>query len=290
MTAVAAPALASSLATIAAAVPWCTFRLGLPPAAEVVGTCDPAGLIGTHWVSCDGVLHDPAFFTRWARAVSARLERNYPSVPDITPTGYIMGWYSGVFAHLGGMLFHQARRVPSLSPGSLAFRVGAAHLRPVEVALLDPSFYCLPGDPGAGSRHATVLADTTALAAALRAEVAAHGARFVDIYLRASRFGRRTVWGAVTDALDRGVWHLAHTCGEDAAGAADAALALPGATAPFTSGSTIHTLRGPSGKVHWTRTRQSCCFYYKLPGVDTPCSTCPRLAETERGRLLDAQD
>jgi hypothetical protein len=289
MTAVAAPALGSSLQTITAAVPWCSFRLGLPPGAAVAGTNDPATLDGTRWVNCDAVLNDATFFTRWIKAVTTRMERSYPGVPKITPSGYIMGWYSGMFAHLGGMLFHRFRRVPALTPGCLAFRLGATHLRPVEVALLDPSFYCLPDDPAADHAGTTVLADPAALAAALRAEVARHGARFVEAYARASRFGRRTLWGAVTDAVDRGVWHLAHARTEFAAGAADAALVLPGATAPFTSASTIHTLRGPSGKVHWTRTRQSCCFYYKLPGVDTPCSTCPRVTDVERGRLLDAQ-
>lgn len=290
MTAVAAPAIGSSLETITAAVPWCSFRLGLPPGSTVSGTTDPATLDGTRWVTCDAALNDPAFFTRWIQAVTTRMEHSYPSVPEITPSGYIMGWYCGIFAHLGGMLFHRSRRVPALSPAGLAFRLGASHLRPVEVALLDPAFYCLPDDHDATGRDATVLPDTTALAAALRAEVARHGARFVEAYTRASRFGRRTLWGAVTDAVDRGVWHIAHSRAEFAAGAADAAVVLPGATAPFTSASTIHTLRGPSGKVHWTRTRQSCCFYYRLPGVDTPCSTCPRVTDVERGRLLDAQD
>jgi len=290
VTAVAAPALASSLARVAAAVPWCSFRLGLPPGEVIVDAADPVALGGGHWIRCADALTAPGFFTRWSQLVSTRMAETYSTVPPVTPAGYVMGWYVGMFGQLGGMLFHQARRVPSLSPHNLAFTVNPTHLRPVGVALLDGAFACLPGDRDAASTQATPLPDAATLAAVLRAEAAGHGGRFVEAYRHASRFGPHTLWGAVTDALDRGVWHLAHERNDDAAGAADAALVLPGRVGPFTSGSTIHTLRGASGTVHWTRTRQSCCFYYKLPGVDTPCSTCPRLTDPQRARLLDADN
>ncbi len=289
MTAVAAPSLASSLTRIDTAVPWCSFRLGLPPPGVVVDAGDPAALGGGFWIRCADALDDPRFFTRWRQLVSTRMAETYSSVPPVTPAGYVMGWYAGMFGQLGGMLFHQARRVPSLAPENLAFTVSPTHLRPVEVALLDGSFGCLPDDRDAGSPHATVVPDDAALAGVLRAEAAEHGRRFVDSYRSTSRFGRHTLWGAVTDALDRGLWHIARERGDDAAGAADAALVLPKRIGPFTSGSTIHTLRGAGGVVHWTRTRQSCCFYYKLPGVDTPCVTCPRLDHRQRARLLDAE-
>ncbi|HEY0639983.1 MAG TPA: (2Fe-2S)-binding protein [Pseudonocardiaceae bacterium] len=289
MTAVASPALAPSVETVNAAVPWCSFRLGLPLPSRMVRPDDRAALAGEVWVSCGEVLAVPSFFTRWQAALSTRMADTYSSVPQVTPAGYVMSWYAGMFGYLGGMLFHQARRVPALAPETLAFTVGPEFHRPVAVALRSPAFTCLPSDPGAGSPHATVVPDEDALAAVLRAEVAAHGARFVAAYRQASRFGPHTLWGAVTDALDRGLWHLAHRGGDDPAGAASAALVLPRRLAPFTSGSTIRRVRGPSGAEHWTRTRQSCCFYYKLPEAEGPCVTCPRLTEALRAQLLDEQ-
>jgi FhuF 2Fe-2S C-terminal domain len=276
--------LGSSLAEVAGLISWCSYRLG--PLPEELA--DPSAALSGGWLRCSDALDDGGFFAAWQRSLADRMAQGYGVVPPVTPAGYVMGWYCGMFGFLGGMLFHRARRVPSLAPENLAFRVDPVSCRPAEVAVLDGAFGCLPSDPAGDVPGTTVLPDDGALAAMLRAEVAAHGERFVAAYRGAARFGSHTLWGAVTDALDRGVWHLAHLRGEDAAGAADAALVLPApALAPFTSGSTIRGLRGPSGRLHWTRTRQSCCFHYKLPGVQGPCATCPRLTVDQRLRRLD---
>jgi len=281
----ARPALTTSLATLDALVPWCSFRLGLPPGGV---TQDPrAALAGGGWLRCSDALDDVGFFVRWQDELRRRMVARYAVVPPVTAAGYVMGWYCGLFGFLGGTLFQAARRVPSLAPGNLAFRLHPTLHRPAEVALLDGAFGCLPSDPAAGAvPAATVLADDGALAAALRAEVAGHGERFVTAYLGAARFGPHTLWGAVTDALDRGLWHPAHLRGDDATGAADAALVLPGRLPPFRSGSMIRTIRDAGGRPHWTRIRRSCCFHYKLPGVAAPCATCPRLTEAQRVQRL----
>ena len=269
--------LAASLAGVDALVPWCSFRLELPAGVALADAS--AAVDGGGWLRCSDVLDDagaagrPPFFVRWQHALGQRMARQYGAAPAVTAAGYVMGWYCGVFGQLGGMLFHTARRVPRLDPERVAFRLDPVHCRPAEVALLDPRFRCLPIDRDADG--GTALPDEPSLAAALRAEVARHGARFVTAYRGASRFGRRTLWGAVTDALDRGVWHAARLRGDDESGAADAALVLPCLLAPFTSGSTIRAERDGTGQVRWTRTRQSCCFHYKLPDAGV-CSTCPR--------------
>jgi FhuF 2Fe-2S C-terminal domain len=267
--------LGPSIAALDAAVSWCSFRLGIPPdeatGDAAVGWAEARVRDG--WVRCSDALDDPDFFPRWRAALGARLGREHgcARVPEQTAAGYVMGWYAGLFGYLGGTLFHLCRRVPSLAPENLAFRLHPRLCRPAEVALLGGAFACLPSDPAGAHPDAGVVTDVTALAGRLRAEVAAHGERFVPAFRRGSQLGRRMVWAAVTDALDRGVWHA----GRDAAGAADAALVLPSRLAPFTSGSTIHQVHS-QGHTLWTRHRQSCCFHYKLPGAD-PCSTCPRL-------------
>jgi len=267
------PAMARSLDAVNSVLPWCAFGLGTPATAG-------------DWDSCAEALADPDYFRRWQRDLAGWLQREHGVGPPITAAGYVMGLYAAVFGTLGGALFQMARRVPSLAPENLAFRMDPDSLRPCEVILLDRSFRCLADDPAAGSPEATVVADERRLAAALRAEVAGHGAAFVAALRPSVRFGRHMLWAAVTDALDRGVWRVAAERGEHEQGAADAALVLPARLAPFTSGSTVRRLRAPDGRWHWTRARQSCCFYYKLPGVDQPCVTCPRLSDRQRAELL----
>jgi hypothetical protein len=268
----AVPSLTSSLTLVDEVIPWCSFRLGVPR--------------DDGWIRCDQALSDSDFFPTWQRRLASRMRQDYGEVPQTTPAGYVMGWYAGLFGYLGGALFQTARRVASLAPHNLAFRLDPVLCRPSDVALLDAQFCCLPDDPAAGTAKTVVVPDAQALAAALRAEVAAHGASFVRAYRPSVRFGRRMLWAAVTDALDRGVWQPAAQRGDPGLGAADAALVLPSRLPPFTSASTVHRLRAGDGQLHWTRVRQSCCFYYKLPGVEHPCLTCPRLSPAQRAELL----
>ncbi|MFC7612562.1 (2Fe-2S)-binding protein [Actinokineospora soli] len=87
-----------------------------------------------------------------------------------------------------------------------------------------------------------------------------------------SRFGRRTLWAAATDALDSSLWQAGRYGGDEGAGVLDAALALGSGEKPLTSGSTLRP--GPDG---WTRRRESCCFHYLLEAGEGECGTCPRL-------------
>jgi hypothetical protein len=268
-----APALAASLAAVDELITWCSFRLGLPDGADLVSPAHSALRAGD-WVRCSDALADPLFFPTWHTLLAARLAGQYSSVPPVTPPGYVMGWYAGLFGYLGGALFHLTRRVPSLAPENLAFRLDPRLRRPAEVALLDDSFGCLPDDPAAGCPPVSTLAGEQALASLLRAQVAGHGSRFVAAFRPSARFGWRTLWGVVTDSLDGGLLYAGRARGRPGAGAADALLVLPARIRPFTSASTVRPVDGEQ----WTRERQSCCFHYKLPEVQRPCATCPRLS------------
>lgn len=281
--------IASSLAAVDELITWCSFRHGQPPLRRPPAH---AALERGEWVLCSDALADELFFPTWHALLARRLAGQYGSAPAQTPPGYVMSWYAGLFGYLGGALFHLARRVPSLAPQDIAFRLDTRLRRPAEVALLASSFACLPGDPaihrdsapaeGTEIAELTVVPDEQSLAAVLRARVAAHGERFVTAFQPSARFGRRTLWGTVTDSLDGGLLYAGRARGEPAAGAADAALVLPSRIPPFTSASTVRHIQG-----HWTRERQSCCFHYKLPGVERPCATCPRLSDLQRTRLLN---
>ncbi|MFI9810526.1 (2Fe-2S)-binding protein [Saccharothrix variisporea] len=250
--------IAGSLGRANALAEWCEVRFGLPE--------DPVG-----WTTADAFMAEPARFDAWRADLGRWLVEHYGEAPERTTAGYVMSWYLSVVGMVGGTLFHQARRVPSLRPSDVAVRVaddGRPHI--VAVALLAEDFACLPDDPEGDHPAATVVADEHALAALLRARFAAHAAEFVRAFGPTVRLGRRTLWAAATDALDGAAWRAGQLCGDEAAGVADAALLLPDRIEPFTSATTLRAT--PAG---WTRRRQSCCFHFALPGAEV-CDTCPR--------------
>jgi FhuF 2Fe-2S C-terminal domain len=205
-------------------------------------------------------------------------------VPAMTTAGYVLQWYLVIPSYLGGLLFHSARRVSSLAPGQLGFRLDRAVLRGV---VLHPGrFWCLPGDPDVGHSDAVSVPDEAALGAILRHQVIAHATRFLAIYSPQVRFGHRTQWAAVTDALDRGLLLAGRSFGSPQAGAADARLVLARGEKPLTSASTICQVTDEHGRTHWTRRRGSCCFLYALPGAERPCASCPRVSDDERVRIF----
>jgi hypothetical protein len=227
------------------------------------------------WVRCTDLL---AGLAGWTGDVAAWLRAEYGEAPDRVVVGYALSWYLTVPAQAAAVLFHTSRRVPALGPADLAVRFDGGTPRPAGTALLAESFACLADDPAADHPHATPVADETALADLLRARYAAHAARFLAALGTALgdrvRFGRHTLWASATDALDGAFWRTGEYCGNESAGAANAALVLPAAIAPFTSASTMR----PDSDTGWTRRRDSCCFHYVLRSGLGACTTCPRLA------------
>jgi FhuF 2Fe-2S C-terminal domain len=251
--------LEDSLARLSTLQEQATLRFGLP--------ADGAG-----WVSCARLLAEPAGFDRWRAGLASWLTDQYGEAPDRTTAGYVMNWYMFVPGYLAALLFHHERRVPSLRPADLAFTVAAPRPHPESIAVLRPTFACLPDDPAAGTPEATVVADEQALAAVLRGRYIAHATRFVAAYGPTVRFGRHTLWAAATDALDSSLWYAGRYGGDEAAGVLDAGLVLAERFAPLTSASTLRTEDG-----EWTRRRESCCFHYLLDAGQGICATCPRL-------------
>lgn len=264
--------LAASLGGVDRAADWMSWRV-------VEGD-----MIGEGWSGCDQVLRDPTFFTRWRSTIAARLAEWHSEVPERTPAGYVLQWYLGVPAYTGAMLFHHARRVPTLEPARMSFRLEPAWVK--TIGLRPGTFWCLPDDPERGHPDAVMVPDEVALATVLRRHVVAHASSFLRAYGPTVRFGRRTLWAAVTDALDTGLLLAGRSRGDDEAGVADARLVLAERYEPMTSASTTRQVVDERGRVHWTRQRGSCCFYYALPEVEQPCATCPRVDDAERARIL----
>lgn len=273
--------IAASLARADAALPHYQVRRGLPDHSD------------RPWWRCADVLAAPTALDHWRSALDQWMRARYGEAPERTVAGYLMCWYLATPARLAGQIFHAERRIPSLRPTDLAFRLAGHRPRPDGIAVLSAEFTCLPDDPAAGHPNATVVADEAALAASLRVEFADHARRFVAAFGPSTRLGTRTLWAAATDALDEALWLAGRQHGDEHAGARDAALVLPGKLPPFTSGSTlIDSLAVPANEVPartWTRRRESCCFHYALTNGCGPCVTCPRLAAGNPDRLACAR-
>ncbi|OLF07966.1 (2Fe-2S)-binding protein [Actinophytocola xanthii] len=226
------------------------------------------------WVKCAELLSDASRFDGWRDRLAGWLRDQYGEAPERTVSGYLMTWYLSVPGYLAALLFHHERRVPSLRPEHLAFRMARPRPHPDAIAVLDRRFVCLPDDPAAGTPDATVVPDERALAAVLRGRFTAHAARFVTTFAPSVRFGRHTLWAAATDALDDSMLLAGRYGGDEGAGVVDGALLLPDRFAPLTSASTMRPGDGGTG---WTRRRESCCFHYLIESGKGPCATCPRV-------------
>lgn len=242
------------------------------------------------WIGCEHALSDPTFFHRWRAMVAQRFIEQHPHltekthIPERTTAGYVLRWYLIVPSYLGALLFHSARRVPSLSPRHLSFQLDPVALH--QVALHPDRFWCLHDDPDAGHPDAVPVSDEAALGAVLRQQVIAHATCFLTVYDPQVRFGHRTQWAAVTDVLDSGLLLAGRSFGSPQAGACDARLVLAEGAKPLTSASTIYQVTDDRGRTHWTRRRSSCCFHYALPGIERPCASCPRVNDAERARIF----
>ncbi|MDQ3404193.1 MAG: (2Fe-2S)-binding protein [Actinomycetota bacterium] len=229
------------------------------------------------WISCADFLATPEAIPRWREGLTEWLVDTYGESPDRTTAGYVMTWYLTIPGYVAGLLFHHERRVPSLRPEDLAFRMAEPRPHPDGTAVLSPEFACLPDDPAAGTPAATVVADERGLAALLRDRFIAHATRFVDVFTPQVRLGRHMLWAAATDVLDNALWLSGRYGGDEAAGALDAGLVLNARHSPLTSASTLRTVSDEAGRAQWTRRRESCCFHYLITTGQGTCGTCPRL-------------
>jgi hypothetical protein len=233
------------------------------------------------WVRCADLLGEPARLVRWRERLGGWLAERYPEaagIPERIPASWILSWYLHVPALAGAMLLHHERRVPSLAPSALAFRIGGDRPHPDSVAVLGDRFHCLPTDPGSARPGAVVVPDERTLATVLRGRFVAHANRFIDVYGPLTRLGRRQLWAAATDALDNALWsagRLGGTTEAEGAGVADAALVLESRFPPLTSASKLRLTQGADGRREWTRDRESCCYNHLLP-AESECGGCPR--------------
>nr|WP_225443102.1 (2Fe-2S)-binding protein [Lolliginicoccus lacisalsi] len=204
----------------------------------------------------------------------------------MTASAYVLGWYGRVPGIIGGLSLALDHRVPRLAASELAFGCDPLEAYPDRYALLDSRFWCLPDDPDASHPDASVVANDSALAAILRAQVRAHADAFLASYRGGARLPRRTLQGVFFDGIDIGIWLHDRSPGAEHATIEAAREVLPGGTAEFRDSTTLYLLDDALGRTHLTRERISCCYYYKIAEQERACLTCPRTSIDERVQRL----
>ncbi|GJF28066.1 hypothetical protein KNE206_07660 [Kitasatospora sp. NE20-6] len=155
------------------------------------------------------------------------------------------------------------------------------------LARIAPAAFWIEESTGALALLADVPGAGPATPAQLRTAVAAHAGPVLGAFQPYVRRGPHALWGMVTDDLVSALWYLGRALGEEDRAVAAAAELLPGGTPPFAGAAAFRTLPGTAGRAHRTRTRQGCCLYYAISPAEA-CVTCPRTADEERVRRLEA--
>ena len=273
---------------------WRRFTVDAPVAAG--GTPSPGG-----WVGLDRLLADDRALDSWYATELGATARGHRDL-----AGALIGYrLAGSLAELVvGTLLDQRRSLP-LAPRSIGLRFGgAARLDALSVSA--PLVVLAPDDPDAGAAGASVV-DAADVAGGLRdAAVEALVAVFAPVAeaVRArAPFGRRGLWGTLTDHVAEVAVRRARERGGDVDAAWEAASALlddlvtrrPDArTRPRRQ--VVASRRGPQVVV----AKGTCCLVYKAGapvddrgaaagriGPDA-CTSCPLRPESERARRFTA--
>ncbi|MCW4353107.1 (2Fe-2S)-binding protein [Hoyosella sp. YIM 151337] len=258
---------------IGESIDWATVRCDVPTAPE----------LENGWVRCADA--DSIFIAEWEDAVTTMLLRDFQRHHRAASTSYVLDWYAAIPGYLGGLSFALANRVPRLDRPSLFFHRHPQHAYPDGLALARPEFWCLASDPDATHPDATVVASAHHLAAVLRQQVSAHARDFLAAYEPRVRIPRRHRLGAFFDGLDTAL-SMARTTPAEAIELGH--VVLPKDTTDFPFGSTLYRVHDAQGREHLTRTRVSCCYYFKVSDGGIACATCPRTSAAERAERVVA--
>ncbi len=253
--------LAAAVADTDEKISWAQVRIGVDARAG--------------WLSCADLTGDPDRLRRWQDDTAAAYGDGTAD-PTITAAGLVLDWYLAAVTLPAATAFSLGGVVPDLAPDRVAL---------------------LPGPPGSPVAATALLSVEPATAApdadAMAGQLRAHARAFLAAYAPLTRFGRRSTWAAVTDAMDTAFLTAGWVSEDPVAAAADAARVLgAGPDRCWQRGagwSTLHQLTDSGGRQHWTRRRHGCCFLYRLDGV-AACPTCPRVSDAERERLAASWD
>jgi hypothetical protein len=180
--------------------------------------------------------------------------------------------------------FLTERRVPDLAARNVYLRFGESGFAE-GLAFASPAFAALPDDPASSHPDALVLSAEEALLGWMIARLADDHLPplFEALRRRGLRRGRRAMWGVSADAVADAFLFVGGWLGHREEGMRYGETALAGPS-PLSRPANYRVLEYDGGS-EITRTRNTCCLYYKVG--DGACFTCPRLADEERIRRLE---
>lgn len=236
-----------------------------------------AGGSAAGWLRGADLVEDPAVLDEFVGRSERESTAAYgvPVRPDVA-AGFALHRYAWPATALFSLPYFLVRRVPRLAPGDVAL-----HGDEGRVAVRVAEFACLPDDPAVGTPGARPVASEEALRSELRAALSEHMAPVLDVFAPRMRRRARAMWGTATDELVEGLWYVGKLLGEERRARTEAALILPGSTAPYSGGAAFREITKDCGGRLPTRDRVTCCFFYTLRPEAT-CVTCPRTSDADR--------
>jgi hypothetical protein len=224
----------------------------------------------------------PAVLDDWLARHTEAVTRACGPVPPVVPYVRVVENALSLVGTVVATAYVVLGRVPRLRGST--YRIGAAYPSPVEVALLDKGFWCLPDDAEADHRDATVVPSPADLGTVARQQVLELAGTVLAWQPDGVHLGHHQRWGLVTDGLDDAVWQAATWAGRRAE-SADLAAGLLGDL----SGTTQYGFVDGLGRRQLGRVRVTCCYAFALPeGCAFTCFTCPRTTDDERAELARA--
>ena len=216
--------------------------------------------------------------------------------PRAVAGAYVAGALTWAVLQPATALLLREGRALDLSPEGLALLVDDTGWAS-RLAVVEPRFAALPGDPAATAAVALV----PDVAALVERSADAVVATFTPIFaaVRAcSPYGLAGMWGALADTVAAVLW-LLHERGADPAaldrawaGAESLVDALQRRVPQLKARSRRFRFEQPDPPVALPL-RGTCCLYYRTPeaavdGSDGLCTTCPRRSDEARVRLVEA--
>ena len=167
---------------------------------------------------------------------------------------------------------------------------------PTRMAVLEPRFATLAGDPAAGCAGVAVVPDPGGLVEFAADRLADTFTAVFASVRRASPYGTSGLWGSLADHVASVLW-LLHQRGATNADLArawrvaeDLVDAIQRRQPRLKARARLFHFDGPTAPVNLPM-RGTCCLYYTTPesqaaGGDGLCGTCPRRPDEERVRLV----
>jgi ferric iron reductase protein FhuF len=193
-----------------------------------------------------------------------------------------------LWAYVGAGLgcFLVDRRVPELSPEQVAIHFNQQFTAD-NVALLSPTFACLPDDPAATHPDAVVLPCEEALRDRYREQLLAHMEPIIEWLTGYTTLSRRAMWLIVADRTATAIVWLYEQLSLPSQSAAEVEALLQQPGTPLVGRTRIEHYEW-QGNRDWFLARAGCCLAYRLP-TNYYCDSCPVLSPAERDARRQAR-